>query len=88
MLRRQTESFEEKSRGKTRCGGSGRWRDIPKGSFRAIGGYAAEYSADMNREKRRFKKHPQKPCVRLHGHWDADGRFAVIAKGLDSFNLL
>lgn len=29
--------IRRKEQGKTRCGGSGRWRDIPKGSFRAIG---------------------------------------------------
>ena len=56
LLRRQTESFEEKSRGKTRCGGSGRWRDIPKRIFQSNRGLRCGVFSSMNREKRRFKK--------------------------------
>ncbi|MFQ8839652.1 MAG: helix-turn-helix domain-containing protein [Clostridium fessum] len=56
LLRRQTESFEEKSRGKTRCGGSGRWRDIPKSDLSEQSGLRCGVFSSMNREKRRFKK--------------------------------
>lgn len=45
--------------------------DIPKRIFQSNRGLRCGVFSSMNREKRRFKKHPQKPCVRLHGHWDA-----------------
>lgn len=85
LLRRQTESFEEKSREKTRCGGSGRWRDIPKRIFQSNRGLRCGVFSSMNREKRRFKKHPQKPCVRLHGHWDARWKICCNCEGIGQF---
>lgn len=85
LLRRQTGSFEEKSREKTRCGGSGRWRDIPKRIFQSNRGLRCGVFSSMNREKRRFKKHPQKPCVRLHGHWDARWKICCNCEGIGQF---
>ena len=41
--------------------------------------------SSMNREKRRFKKHPQKPCVRLHGHWDARWKICCNCEGIGQF---
>lgn len=56
MLRRQTESFEEKSREKTRCGGPEDGGDIPKRIFQSNRGLRCGVFSSMNREKRRFKK--------------------------------
>ena len=69
----------------TRCGGSGRWRDIPKRIFQSNRGLRCGVFSSMNREKRRFKKHPQKPCVRLHGHWDARWKICCNCEGIGQF---
>ena len=74
--------IRRKSREKTRCGGSGRWRDIPKRIFQSNRGLRCGVFSSMNREKRRFKKHPQKPCVRLHGHWDARWKICCNCEGI------
>ena len=77
--------IRRKEQGKTRCGGSGRWRDIPKRIFQSNRGLRCGVFSSMNREKRRFKKHPQKPCVRLHGHWDARWKICCNCEGIGQF---
>lgn len=59
--------------------------DIPKRIFQSNRGLRCGVFSSMNREKRRFKKHPQKPCVRLHGHWDARWKICCNCEGIGQF---
>lgn len=51
-------------------------------TFQSNRGLRCGVFSSMNREKRRFKKHPQKPCVRLHGHWDARWKICCNCEGI------
>ena len=80
--------IRRKEQGKTRCGGSGRWRDIPKRIFQSNRGLRCGVFSSMNREKEDSKSIRRNRACACTVTGMPDGRFAVIAKGLDSFNLL